>query len=326
MNYRLSLSFFVLLSLTGAVMPAADVRVGLVGLDTSHAVAFTKMLNDPTTTNHVRGARVVGAYKEVSAKVDVSAKRAEEAREQLEKDFGIKMYPSIETLGRDVDIILIESLDGHAHLDQVRRAIVAGKPVFVDKPMAGSLKDAVEIFRLARQHKVPLFSASSLRFAQSTLAVRNGSVGKVKEAQTASPVRFEPHHPDLFWYGIHGVESLFTVMGTGLESVTRKSSENGAIVVEGTWRGGRTGTFKQGKYGGTAVGEKGQAEIGEFDGYAPLMAAIVDFARTGKSPVPEQETIEILAFMEADVRSKEQNGKPVAVAEILKQAGWKAAK
>ncbi len=319
--------FSLLLSLViVALAPAADVRLGLVGLDTSHSAAFTKILHDPTAKDHVAGGRVVGAYKEASALVEVSAKRAEEGREKLEKDFGIKMYPSIEALAKDVDVILIESADGNAHLDQARRAILTGKPVFVDKPMAASVKDAAQIFALARQHKVPVFSASSLRFARATQAVRGGSIGKVREAQTGSPASFEPHHPDLFWYGIHGVESLFTVMGTGLETVTRKSSAAGAIVTEGQWAGGRTGVYRQGKYGGKAIGEKGEAEVGTLDGYAPLVAQIVTFARTGVSPIPEQETIEILAFMEADARSKELGGKPVKISEILKEAGWKPAK
>ncbi|MEY4938907.1 MAG: hypothetical protein RIQ93_642 [Verrucomicrobiota bacterium] len=309
-----------------ALAPAADVRLGFVGLDTSHSAAFTKILHDPAAKDHVAGARVVGAYKEASALVEVSARRAEEGRVALEKDFGIKMYPSIEALAKDVDVILIESADGNAHLDQARRAILTGKPVFVDKPMAASVKDAVKIFALAKEHNVPIFSSSSLRFAKATQAVRHGSIGKVREANTGSPVSTEPHHPELFWYGIHGVESLVTVMGTGLESVTRKSSENGAIVVEGQWAGGRKGAFRQGKYVGKAIGDRGEADVGSSDGYAPLVAQIVQFARTGVSPIPEQETIEILAFMEADARSKELGGKPVKIADILKEAGWNQAK
>jgi len=318
-------SFLLATLLVTASGFAAELRFGLVGLDTSHAAAFTKILNDPSTKDHVTGARVVGAVKDVSPRVEVSPKRAEEGREKLEKEFGIKMYPSIEALAKAVDVVLIVSADGHAHLGQARPAILAGKPVFIDKPMAASVKDAAEIFRLARQHRVPVFSSSSLRFAASTQAVRRGSVGRVRQAETSSPASMEPHHPDLFWYGIHGVEALFTVMGTGLESVTRQSSAEGAIVTEGRWQGGRKGTFRQGRYDGKAIGEKGSAVVGSSDGYAPLVKAIVEFGRTRVVPVSEQETIEVLAFMEADARSKELGGKPVAVADILRQAGWKPA-
>lgn len=321
--FKSAISLVALVLATSTSTRAADLRFGLVGLDTSHAPAFAKILNDPTAKDHIKGAKVVGAYKEASKLVDVSERRAEEGRAALADVYKIKMYPSIEALARDVDVILIQSADGNAHLDQARRAIRTGKPVFIDKPMAASVKDAVEIFALAKKQGVPLFSASSLRFGKATQAVNKGSIGKVRSAQTSSPVNFEPHHPDLFWYGIHGVESLFSVMGPGLESVTRKSSADGAIVVEGQWSGGRTGVFRQGKYAGKAIGENGEAEVGGFDGYAPLVAAIVTFGKTRVSPIPEAETIEILAFMEADAKSKAQGGKPVKVAEILKRAGWK---
>ena len=174
-----------------------------------------------------------------------------------------------------------------------------------------------------------MFSSSALRFGADTLAVREGRVGRVLRAETNSPAPVEPHHIDLFWYGIHGVESLFTVMGSGVESVSRLPDASGLIVSVGRWPDGRTGTFREvprgtlaKTYGGRAIGEKGESEVGKFDGYAPLVAAIVTFFQTRTSPVPARETLEILAFMEADALSKERGGQPVPIAEILKRAGW----
>jgi hypothetical protein len=167
------------------------------------------------------------------------------------------------------------------------------------------------------------FSASALRFGQGTQAVRGGKIGRVLRAETNSPAALEPHHIDLFWYGIHGVESLFTVMGTGIESVSRRNSTPGALETVGQWSGGRTGTFREIKgYGGRAMGETGESEVGKFDGYAPLVAAIVTFFKTGIPPVSEQETLEILAFMEADALSKERGGTTVEIAEVMQRAGW----
>jgi predicted dehydrogenase len=222
-----------------------------------------------------------------------------------------------------VDAVLIENVDGRPHLAEARIVIEAGKPLFIDKPMAASLKEAVEIFKLAEKHHVPVFSASSLRFGKNTQAVRNGSIGKVMSAETSSPAHLEPHHIDLFWYGIHGVESLFTVMGPGCETVTRTKSTEGEIEVHATWKGGRTGIFRESKkYEGIAKGEKGEAPVGAYDGYAVLVEQIVKFFETGVSPVPPQETVEILAFMEADAQSKQAGGKPVKIDDILKQSGW----
>jgi hypothetical protein len=210
-------------------------------------------------------------------------------------------------------------VDGRPHLEQVKPVLAAKKPVYVDKPMAGSLRDVIEIFELAKKANVPLFSASSLRYGKDTQAARAGKVGHVTCAETASPCHLEPHHPDLFWYGVHGVESLFTVMGTGIESVKRGTTSNGLIEVTGTWKGGRKGIYREsGKtYGGIAKGDKGEMAVGGSDGYAPLVAEIVKFFQTGVAPVKPEETIEIFAFMAAADESKRLNGAEVKIKDIL---------
>jgi hypothetical protein len=167
---------------------------------------------------------------------------------------------------------------------------------------------------------VPLFSSSSLRYGKDSQAVRNGAIGKVHYAETFSPCNIEPHHPDLFWYGVHGVESLFTVMGTGCQTVQRGTTADGKIEVVGTWKGGRKGVYREGKgYGGLAKGEKGEAPVGGYDGYAPLVVEIMKFFKTGVAPVTPEETLEIFAFMEAADESKRQNGAPVKLKDVVKK-------
>ena len=304
---------------------AADLKIGIIGLDTSHVSAFTKVLNDANDKNHVPGGRIVAAFKGGSKDIPTSADRVDKYTQELKDKYGVKIVDSIEELCQRVDFVLLESVDGRPHLEQAKPVIKAGKPLFIDKPMAASLRDAVEIFRLAKAAKVPVFSASSLRFGKATQAVRGGSIGKVLSAETSSPATLEPHHPDLFWYGIHGVESLFTVMGAGCESVKRGTTPEGKIEVRGTWAGDRTGIFREcasgHTYGGTAQGEKGAAPVGAYDGYAPLLVEILKFFQTGVAPVPERETLEILAFMEAADASKQASGAEIKLADILKKAG-----
>lgn len=299
----------------------AELRVGIIGCDTSHAIAFTQILNDPKAAGHVAGARVVALFKGGSPDIESSWSRVEPNARKLQDDFGIKVYESIEDLCEHVDCVLLESVDGRPHLSQVKPVLAARKPVYIDKPMAGSLRDVLTIFELAKQANVPVFSASSLRFAKSTQAARHGSVGTVTQAETTSPSHLEPHHKDLFWYGIHGVESLFTVMGTGIQSLQRGTTTNGLIEVAGTWQGGRKGVYRESKdYGGQAKGTKGEMAVGSFDGYAPLVAEIVKFFQTGIAPVKPEETIEIFAFMEAAEESKRLGGAPVSVEDIMKKA------
>ncbi len=307
--------------LTAFVCPAADLRIGIIGCDTSHSVAFTEVINNPQAKAHVPGGKVVAAFKGGSKDIPSSSSRVDQFAKTLQEKYGVKFYGSIEEMCRNVDAVLLESVDGRPHLEQARPVLQARKTLFIDKPMAGSLKDVREIFRLAKEAKVPVFSSSGLRFAKDTQAVRHGSLGKVTYAETYGPCEIEPHHPDLFWYGVHGTESLFTVMGTGCVSVQRGTTAEGKIEVIGTWSGGRKGIYREDKnFHGFARGEKGEAPVGSFDGYEPLVAEIMKFFQTGVAPVKPEETIEIFAFMEAADASKAKNGAPAKIKDILKES------
>lgn len=308
-------------------MAHAEIRIGVIGLDTSHAPAFAKILNAEDAAEEVSGCKVVAAYPYGSADIESSASRIPGYTEQF-KELGIEIVDSIPALLEKVDAVLLETNDGRPHLEQLIPVLKAGKPCFVDKPVAGSLTDAIAMYDLAKKHGVPIFSSSSLRYGTGAQEIRGGSLGKVLGADAYSPCALEATHPDLFWYGIHGVETLFTVMGTGCETVTRASTEDTDLVV-GIWEGGRIGTFRglrSGKrgYGGTAFGEKGTGQIDGYMGYRPLLVEIVKFFRTGEVPISPEETLEIYAFMEAADESKRQGGVPVSIQEVMEKA--KAAK
>jgi len=299
---------------------AAELRLGIVGCDTSHVQAFTSNLNNPKAKGHVPGARVVAAFKGGSKDMEASWSRVDKFSETLQRKHGVKFYDSIEEVCANVDAILLESVDGRVHLEQVMPVLAARKPVFIDKPMAASLRDVIEIFRLAREAKVPVFSSSALRFATNTVAVKHGSIGPVREATTFGPYKVETTHPDLFWYSIHGIEALYTVLGRGCESVQQGTNAQGGIKVTGLWLAGTRGVYEAAdEFHGVAKGEKGEAAIGGFDGYQPLLAEIIKFFQTGVAPVSPEETIEIFAFMEAAETSKQLGGSPVKVQNLIRQ-------
>ena len=301
-------------------------RVGIIGLDTSHAPAFAKTMNANPPVPGVEGVRVVAAYPKGSLDIKSSVERVPGYIEEMKKH-NVEIVDSIDELLKRVDAVLIETNDGRSHLEQLLPCLKAGKPCFIDKPIAGSLSDAIAIFEASKKYRVPVFSSSSLRFGKNSLAVRAGSIGKVLSSETTSPASLEPTHPDLFWYGIHGVESLFTVMGTGCQSVVRGKTAEGKIEVVGQWTGGRTGTYREGGgYVGKAVGEKGESPVGSYDGYDPLVLAIVKFFHTGIAPVTPEETLEIYAFMEAADESKRHNGASVTLESVIAKAKAEAAK
>jgi len=242
----------------------------------------------------------------------------------------VKILPSIEALCAEVDVVLLESVDGRPHLSQVRPVFQAKKPVFIDKPLAGTLKDAIEIYRLGKAAGVPWFSSSSYRYYESLVTLKNTDVGRVRSVISYGPCEKESHHPDLYWYGVHATEALFTLLGTGCESVSRTATPDTDVVV-GTWSEGRTGTLLGLRTGATphkviVFGTKAVAEQQGDGDYAPLVRQIMKFYQTGIAPIPPEETIEMFAFMEAADESKRQGGRPVTIAEVLKRNGWSAAK
>lgn len=309
----------------GSAGAAQELRLGMIGLDTSHVVAFTKLLNDSSDKNHVPGGRVVLAYKGGSADIESSHTRVEGYAKELQDKFGVKMVDTIEELCQGVDAVLLESVDGRPHLAQARPVIQAKKRLFIDKPVAGSLRDAIEIYRLARQHQVPVFSSSSYRYYESLVAVKETPVGDIRAVISYGPAHLEPHHPDLFWYGVHPTEALFAILGTGCESVVRMATPD-TDVVTGIWSGGRSGTLvglRQGPlpHKVTVFGTKGMAEQKGSGDYAPLVREVMKFFQTGVAPVSPEETLEIFAFMEAADESKRLGGRPVNIAELMKRNG-----
>jgi predicted dehydrogenase len=310
---------------------STTIRVGLIGLDTSHAGAFTQLLNDPSRADHIPGARVVAAFKGGSPDVEASATRVERFTAELRDKWKIELVDSIDELVRRVDAVLLTSVDGRAHLAQARPVIAARKPIFIDKPFTASTRDAIELARLARENGTPMFSSSSLRFNDDVQAIkRDPRVSEVKGAITWGPATLEPHHPDLFWYGIHAVEALYTFMGSGCERVTRTHTA-GADVVSGQWKDGRIGVVRGIRDGGSSYGQVvfGPKAVvsapppdpngtpAKRSSYHGLISAVVEFFRTGKAPVPIDETLEIMAFMEAADISKARKGAPVALSEVL---------
>jgi hypothetical protein len=301
------------------------IRLGMIGLDTSHVIAFTRYLNDPKNNT---GCRVVAGYPGGSPDFPASADRVEGFTARLRTEYGLEITESIEELCEKVDGILLESVDGRPHLQQARIVIDAGKPVFVDKPVAHNLADVISLYRLAEEKGVPCWSSSSLRYGENIAGAReNEALGQIVGCDVFGSSSWAQFHPDLYLYGIHAVEPLFTVMGRGCRTVRRIKTDAADMVI-GIWDDGRIGTFRDlgdGKSPGTAIiyGTK-KSVVGKSAGYAPLLEQIVSFFRTGKPPVSAEETIEIYAFMSAADESKARNGAEISIADVIQKARGKS--
>jgi len=291
------------------------IKIGILGFDTSHAVQFTMRINHVGISEDqwVDGARVVMGYPGGPSSF-VSDNVIAERTEQIKKA-GVEIVDSPEALIGNVDAVMLEFQDGGEHLRQAKPFIEAGLPIFIDKPFTCSLADAKEIARIAQENNVPIFSSSSLRYALEIQEIKLRSrLGKILGVDTYSPGPTHPENPGLFNYGIHGVEMLYALMGPGCNSVRCIWDERWEKVV-GMWKDGRIGTVRAVRegargYGFTVFCEKGISSriVDTRYIYRELLKKIIEMFHSGIPPISIDETVEMMAFMEAALNSAKENG------------------
>jgi len=300
----------------------SELRLGIVGLDTSHVVVFCDAFNNPASPHALPGARVVAAWPGGSPDLPASIDTVPHYTAELRDKFGVAILGNIEAVVAASDAILLTSLDGRVHRGQFERIAPSGKPVFIDKPFATSSADAQAIFATARRHRARIFTSSSLRFSEAITRVVTPAVrSSVAGADFCGPVAHEPTNPGFFWYGIHPVEMLYTAMGRGCRAV-RCVSGPAYDLATGIWADGRIGTVRGNRTGNNdyyglvhfeknSVAINVQAEPKWF--FASLAEAILAFLRGGPEPVAPEETLELIRFIEAANESAARDGREVAL-------------
>jgi len=293
-------------------------KLGILDMDSSHAPEFCRRVNhfgdQPDTW--VDGAEVIAAVPLPSRVMDEAGIGASA---KALAGMGVAILDDVDALAEQVDGLLILSDDGSAHLDRVRRVVDKGLPVFVDKPLEASAAKARELVDLCAEHDCPLLSASSLRFTREMQAFgADADAGPVTSALTYCPYHVGPTVPGLLYYAIHAAEPLFALMGPDCREVRCVQSQRGPAVTA-TWADGRLGLLRavsgMQAYGFTAMCENKtiHAEVGIAGIYGELLKQVFTFMQTRTSPVDPDETVRLIAFLEAANRSAEQDGRPVAI-------------
>ena len=294
------------------------IRIGIIGLDSTHALAFTKAIQQGVIKDFENDFTVVAAYPYGSKSIPLSIQRIPKFTAEIES-LGVKVYQKIEEVLDNVDAVLLETNDGNLHLEQALQIIKRRKPLFIDKPIANSLEDAIKIFKAASKYNCLVFSTSSLRYLEGISTL---DLSKVKGSEVYTPAHTEPSHKDLYWYGIHGVEMLIAIMGADCISVRTIEGIDSSLYI-GTWSDGRVATLRgirKGKddFGGTVFLEDEIITLGKFQGYNLLLYEILKFFKTKIIPVDPTQTLAICAFIDAATESKELGGKEILLKDIKK--------
>ncbi len=295
-------------------------RVGIVDWDTSHVVQFTMRLNHIEDIDEEQWIdseyRVVAGYVGESEITDDD--RMAEYEEKL-TGWGVETVDEVEDLVDMVDVVCVESQSGLVHLERARPFIEAGIPTYIDKPFVIDVQDGLALKDLAEENDVPIFSSSSLRYAPEVVDAQQDEegVGEVVGAHAYSPASLHDANPGLAHYGIHGVETLYALMGPGCVELSCMSEEGGEVSV-GRWADGRTASMRGTRagahaYGFTVWGDAGvrSERISTTYIYRELLKRIVEMWETGEADLDIDETIEIAAFIAAAWKSANNGGEVV---------------
>lgn len=299
----------------------SSIRIGLIGLDTSHAVIFTRLLHDAGDVYHIPGAVVSAAYPGGSPDFPLSISRVDKFTEDVREMSGARITNTPEETAEQCDALMLLAADGRSHLELFRRIAPYRKPVFIDKPLALSSADAEEIGRLAAEHGITVMSASSLRYTLSLVQeLEREGAGPVQGTDVYGPMPVEATQSWYFWYGIHAVEMLFSIMGPGCREVFAASTENHELLT-GTWEDGRIGAVRgsrSGHHGFSAVIHRAEESVhvdAQASGkpyYADLLERVMDMFKSGRSMLPLEQSIEVIRFLEAAEESRD-TGRPVTL-------------
>src|SRR3954468_2939229 len=200
----------------------AELKIGLVGLDNSHVTAFTSLLNDPGNAYRVPGGRVVAAFPGGSPDMDISRNRVEGFTKTLREKYSVEMKDSPEAVAEAVDLVMILSVDGRVHRAQFERTARFKRPTFIDKPFAVTVEDAEAMLRLAHSEKIPLMSCSSVRYSDNVVEALGGRREDVLGCDAHGPLSEIPQQPGLFFYGVHTVDLIVSVLGHGCRDVSAR--------------------------------------------------------------------------------------------------------
>lgn len=321
-------------SMRGVESSAGGLRLGLISaatygrpgqeriLGSHHGTAFATTFNgwDEEKAKAWKGTFVRSKRRLPDARVVTVWDPNLVAARQLADICGIaRVAETPEAACEGVDAVLLIDDGSGAQWKYALHPLKKGVPVFCDKPLALTAREAQVVAKVARETKTRFMSASSLRFVPDIVKLKQElpQLGRVHLASASCG-------NELIYYGIHALSMIYGVFGGGAISalnvgrpgrnLVRYRFKNDLdvmlTVAESEWmRSGYLITLQ-----GTKAWRTVQPDLANL--YSYLLESFLDLLRTGRESVPIEEEVELIAALEAGTRSL-QLGREITIAEVM---------
>jgi predicted dehydrogenase len=280
----------------------AMLNIGIIGLDTSHSIEFTRRIQAPDCPpdQKVKGMKVVTCLRFPSA---FQSEPDQDKRQQILESWGVAVTKNLDEATCDVDALMLEINDPGLHLEYFQKIVNIGKPIFVDKPPADTVANAQEIGRLAKEKKIRIFSASSLRFGPQVLQIAK-EMPQAKICFSIGCLGKAPKGSSIVWYGVHVVEMLQQVMGIGAKKAYACKDAIGIMaIIEYSYNRRGLIQLTEGDYQYGIMAQDAKTKkyynVDSSRLYTDLLNRIRDFFNGAKPAVGWEESVEVQAILNA---------------------------
>lgn len=310
-------------------------RIGAIGIDSSHTPVFTKAINalhkEGKTKCQVTAFWDPGTHEwQHPAGPEQSKKDVAKWREDTIAE-GAKQVDSLDALLSQVDGVMVLNINGHRHLELAIGPIAKGMPTYIDKPLTCSIDQAKALLSMTRQYKARAYSASSLRFITEIPKLDKEKLGDIVAIDAFGNGEVLDMMPDLWHYGCHSIEmvdAIFKWSGQGpgvkrVSAIKKGDATSGYHLLDMEYRDGRIVRIRCDRdgawaFGATVHGKKGvQQFVVDFAPvYGRLVAGMVKFFEGGEPPVSLRDIVENVAVMQAGNESIAKGGEWVEIPVI----------
>jgi predicted dehydrogenase len=289
-------------------------RIGIIGTENSHAMAFSKIVNlpDPETGKlRYPDVRIVGVY----GPDEESAKRI---MDEVGVDFIAK---NPEEFHGKVDAMCITCRKGSLHYKYAIPFVEKGMPVFVDKPFTSDVAEGERLIEAAKKSGAKLLGGSSVKYAGDAVILKQivkqiTAKGELITAGlnfAADPVS---EYDGFFFYASHLTETALEIFGKDVKSLLTVEKSGSRISI---WRYPEfdiTLNFTKGTHESSALIFALNGNIyREINGgryadsslaYRQQIECFIHLLRTGEMPVSYEDLVlpvKLISAIEESVKS-----------------------